>query len=601
MILISHRGNIDGPIPIQENHPTYIDIAIQKGYHVEIDIWIIDNDQIFLGHDEPQYLIDISFLNKNKDVLLCHAKNLSAMEFLVQYGYHCFSHDTDPYIYTNKGDIIAHPKSKLSSNTICMMPELCDKNKYCVADIFKAKGICSDYINSYKILMKPLQIVIPMAGLGSRFTSFGFKTNKYMLPISSKNGNLMIEEAIASLKINIPCKYFFIIRKDQDENSVLSNYLKQLCLDMDLPFQIIHIDHLTEGPASTTYQCVPFLDLAAPLIVSNSDQVLDWSFDTFMQTCIKYDGCVLCYKPDYKLEIGAIDKNSYARLDEKGIPVEFKEKEVISEYALVGVHYFKQAKLFVDSYQFMEANNIRAPNGEFYLSICYDILVKQCKRIGIHSLEPTKEKFYPVGEPLDYFTYLYTKGNYLPLIVSPSHNNKTIIENDKLSCILKHIDASEKYYVNAGLYIIIQSDNIETPIIRIVSTETVWTFPKAVDILVFKHINMDYEKIVGSYDISEYIRGWFVGDFEPSIFKTKDIEIAYMSHKERDKWPFHYHMKAYEYNILISGNMILNSFDIKQGAHFLLRPNEIACPEFITDCYVLCIKYPSVIGDKYII
>ena len=75
MILISHRGNIDGPNPKMENKPEYVQKALDLGYDVEIDVWLIDGN-FFLGHDEPQYKIERSFLQNKK--LWCHAKNIEA-------------------------------------------------------------------------------------------------------------------------------------------------------------------------------------------------------------------------------------------------------------------------------------------------------------------------------------------------------------------------------------------------------------------------------------------------------------------------------------------------------------------------------------------
>ncbi len=77
MIIISHRGNIRGPIPDKENRPSYIDCAIGNGYHVEIDIRSIDGE-LWLGHDFPQYKVDHNWLDKRRHYLWLHCKNLEA-------------------------------------------------------------------------------------------------------------------------------------------------------------------------------------------------------------------------------------------------------------------------------------------------------------------------------------------------------------------------------------------------------------------------------------------------------------------------------------------------------------------------------------------
>jgi hypothetical protein len=145
MILISHRGNINGRFESYENEPNYIDLAISKGYEVEIDIWIIEG-VLFLGHDEPQYGITLDWLNKRKDKLWIHCKNIEAIEFfnslLETYNY--FWHEEDTVTLTSKNYIWAYPGKQPIKNSIAVMPEIFnDDTSQCV-------GICSDYIQKYK-------------------------------------------------------------------------------------------------------------------------------------------------------------------------------------------------------------------------------------------------------------------------------------------------------------------------------------------------------------------------------------------------------------------------------------------------------------------
>lgn len=102
-------------------------------------------------------------------------------------------------------------------------------------------------------------------------------------------------------------------------------------------------------------------------------------------------------------------------------------------------------------------------------------------------------------------------------------------------------------------------------------------------------------------NIKNYYRGWIIGNFEPSLIKTKLFEIALLQHKKNEKWSKHFHKVATEYNVLISGKMIVCDKEINTGDIFVLEKNEIADPVFLEDCIVLCIKIPSVPGDKYII
>ena len=99
MILISHRGNLNGKNEKFENHPNYIQDAKKKGFDVEIDVWF-QNNNFYLGHDKPQYKIDQNFLEDEK--FWCHAKSPEALYELSKINCHYFWHDTDDYTITIK-------------------------------------------------------------------------------------------------------------------------------------------------------------------------------------------------------------------------------------------------------------------------------------------------------------------------------------------------------------------------------------------------------------------------------------------------------------------------------------------------------------------
>lgn len=99
--------------------------------------------------------------------------------------------------------------------------------------------------------------------------------------------------------------------------------------------------------------------------------------------------------------------------------------------------------------------------------------------------------------------------------------------------------------------------------------------------------------------ITDYFRGWFIGDFEPSIFRTKDFEIGLLKHFKNEKWPSHYHKDSVEYNVLVSGKMIIQGKELSSGDVFVFEKNEIADPIFLEDCVVVCVKVPSIPSDKF--
>jgi quercetin dioxygenase-like cupin family protein len=101
------------------------------------------------------------------------------------------------------------------------------------------------------------------------------------------------------------------------------------------------------------------------------------------------------------------------------------------------------------------------------------------------------------------------------------------------------------------------------------------------------------------YKLSEFYRGWFIGNFNPSIFKTEHFEVGILEHKKGEVWPAHYHKIGTEYNVLIVGHMSVAGNDIRSGDIFVFDPGDVADPIFHEDCQILCVKVPSIPGDKY--
>jgi hypothetical protein len=93
--------------------------------------------------------------------------------------------------------------------------------------------------------------------------------------------------------------------------------------------------------------------------------------------------------------------------------------------------------------------------------------------------------------------------------------------------------------------------------------------------------------------------GWFIGDFEPSAYKTNKFEVGYKLHKAGEVWPAHYHAVATEINFLWKGTMEIQGVTLRDGDIFTIEPYEVANPIFLTDCYLIVIKTPSRPGDKY--
>lgn len=147
MIYISHRGNISCVNREKENSPEYIVKALDLGFHVEIDLFKIGND-LFLGHDEPTYKINSSFLDN--EMLFVHCKNKDALFFMnnASLKSEYFWHQNDKYTLTSNQHIWVYIGEELIENSICVLPEL---STY--SDLSMCYGICSDVIERYKSMV----------------------------------------------------------------------------------------------------------------------------------------------------------------------------------------------------------------------------------------------------------------------------------------------------------------------------------------------------------------------------------------------------------------------------------------------------------------
>ena len=140
MILISHRGNINGRNPNRENGQRYCQKAIDAGYNVEIDVHFYDGI-LWTGHDRPQYRVDDDFLLQEE--VWCHAKDIMALRRLLELETHCFFHQNDPVTLTSKGYMWTYPTQPLTEKSICVKPEVQ------LIALKHSAGICSDVIEKY--------------------------------------------------------------------------------------------------------------------------------------------------------------------------------------------------------------------------------------------------------------------------------------------------------------------------------------------------------------------------------------------------------------------------------------------------------------------
>lgn len=238
-------------------------------------------------------------------------------------------------------------------------------------------------------LMKDLNIIIPMAGNGSRFSLAGYKKPK---PLIDVNGIPMITTVINN--IGIDANYIFIIKKDD-------NYLDSLLCSLVPNCKIIKIDKTTEGAACTVLLAKQYINTSAPLLIANCDQFLEWNPLDFVTNFIvkdkHLDGVISTFKcPDKN------PKWSFAKLDlETNLVCQVKEKDPISEIATTGIYLWRHGESFVFYAEQMINKNIRF-NNEFYVAPIFNEAILDNKKIGISYCD----KMWGLGVPEDLNCFL---------------------------------------------------------------------------------------------------------------------------------------------------------------------------------------------------
>lgn len=237
-----------------------------------------------------------------------------------------------------------------------------------------------------------INIVIPMAGQGSRFAKAGYEKPK---PFIDVDGKPMIVRVLENLALS-DARYILIARKEHIEKEV--ELVKQIEKEFNAIF--IPIDKLTEGTACTVLYARKYINNDEPLLIANSDQIVDMNIADFIDDCKdrKLDGSILAFVDHFK-----DPKWSFAKLDENNLVIEVKEKVVISEFATVGIYLYSKGKDFVDASIDMIIENDRV-NNEFYTCPTYNYAIKNGLKIGIYNIE--FEQMHGIGTPEDLNIYL---------------------------------------------------------------------------------------------------------------------------------------------------------------------------------------------------
>lgn len=243
-------------------------------------------------------------------------------------------------------------------------------------------------INIPKWKDEKLNILIPMAGEGSRFKNAGYTFPK---PLITVKGKPMIQFVIDNL--NIDANFIFIVQKNHYDKYNLETMLR---LITNNKCEIIITDGITEGAAITTLKAKNYINNNNPLIIANSDQYIEWNSNDFMYKMNEknVDGGIVTFTSIHP-------KWSFAKINEEGYVVEVAEKNPISDIATAGIYYYKNGSDYVKYAEQMIEKNIRT-NNEFYVCPIFNEYILDNKKIITYPIEI----MHGIGTPEDLDAFL---------------------------------------------------------------------------------------------------------------------------------------------------------------------------------------------------
>ena len=229
-----------------------------------------------------------------------------------------------------------------------------------------------------------INILIPMAGAGSRFQEQGYDLPKPLIDVCGKP---MIERVIESLSSEKIDTNFIFVAQQEHLDMGLQDYLQN-------KGSIIPINEMTEGAACTTLLAKSLIDNDDELVIANCDQYLQWSFYDYITYSRLYDGCLVTFN-------STNPHHSYVRL-KKSLVTEVAEKIVISDKASAGIYYFKKGSEYVKSTNQMIEKDIRT-NNEFYICPVYNELLESDKKISTYECDVHNKHMLGTPEELKIF------------------------------------------------------------------------------------------------------------------------------------------------------------------------------------------------------
>lgn len=236
-----------------------------------------------------------------------------------------------------------------------------------------------------------LNIVIPMAGRGSRFANVGYDRPK---PLIDVHGRYMIDYVIKNITPKVEHRFIFLSLQEHLEKYDIEEHLKKETANC----VVIPVNTVTEGAACTVLLAEKYINNDDELMIANSDQYVNSDINNYLSRGNNVDGLIMTmYADDPKWSFIKYDRNGYVTV--------VREKEVISNEATVGIYNFAHGKDFVAYAKKMVADNIRV-NNEFYVAPVYNMLVEDGKKIAYYNIGSVDDSMYGLGTPDDLNKFL---------------------------------------------------------------------------------------------------------------------------------------------------------------------------------------------------
>ena len=395
-----------------------------------------------------------------------------------------------------------------------------------------------------------LNIIIPVAGRGLRFSEFGFQTPKILLPVDT-TGKTVLQCVVDSLDPPSGAKYVFILKKDLEYRCepVLRKYVHK---------SVVKLIKDTNGPASTTMKGMVSVARHSPILVCESTKIIsDWSARSFLDKCGDTDCAILVKKSDSHIAP-----------------------------ALCGIYYFKNKQIFAEAY---EALSSREFGGEFSLPLLCDAMVDIGKDVSCVALED-HQSIHDIETPANYLNFINNVTHF-----GPERTFGVVCNTDNLNVRVcgsgtVRIDAPSLCVMLQGsLYI--RDMNYRSGDICIV--ERSFFLDKDSKAVIVSHNVFETIPAYKRSNLRFFRKGWIVGNFTPSFVKTNNFEVGIL-HRPADKNnPFHIHDTTVDYNYIISGSLKLSGIEFKRGDSYVLRKGHPSVAEVIEDCSLVCVKIPS--------